>query len=53
MRIGPYSEARMVMSGCISCISLLRQIEFLKDKGITLEDTQAFQVNPAKIFLTS
>jgi len=51
IRIRPYSEAHMAMSGCISCISLLRQIEFLKDKGITLEDTQAFQVDPATIFI--
>ena len=51
MRIGPYSEARMAISGCISCISLLRQIEFLKGKGITFENTQAFQVDPATIFI--
>jgi len=48
----PYSKAFMATLGCVSCISLLRQIEFFKDKGITLEDTQAFEINPKSIFLS-
>jgi hypothetical protein len=46
----PYGEAQMAMLGCISCICLLRQIEFLKDKGISFENTMAFQIYPSKIF---